>query len=111
MGRTCLSMNTMNPVTEHFIPNSFVHLSCEVFEERPAIKSTCKIFKFLQNWQSTQSCALWHQYILSFQVLVRKSDGTPLVGTLLSVCSVWSLSASPLTSLSFHYLIENCVQN
>ena len=48
-GKDICVMNNINCVTGHLIPNSFVHVSSEVFEEGPVIKCTCEIYKFLQH--------------------------------------------------------------
>ena len=46
-GKNICVMNDINSVTGHLIPNSFVHVSCEQFEEGEVIKCTCEIYKFL----------------------------------------------------------------
>ena len=48
-GKDICVMNNINCVTGHLIPNSFVHVSSEVFEEGPVIKCNCEIYKFLQH--------------------------------------------------------------
>ena len=42
-------MNDINSTSGHLIPNSFVHISCEEFEDGPIIKCNCEIYKFLRN--------------------------------------------------------------
>ena len=48
-GRNVCVMNDINVMTGHMIPNSFVHVSCEDYENGPIIKCTCHIYKFLQH--------------------------------------------------------------
>ena len=46
---TVLRKRVINSTSGHLIPNSFVHVSCEEFEEGPIIKCNCEIYKFLRN--------------------------------------------------------------
>ena len=48
-GKDICVMNDINSTSGHLIPNSFVHVSCEEFEDGPIIKCNCEIYKFLQN--------------------------------------------------------------
>ena len=48
-GKDICVMNDINSTSGHLIPNSFVHVSCEEFEEGPIIKCNCEIYKFLRN--------------------------------------------------------------
>ena len=48
-GKDICVMNDINSTSGHLIPNSFVHVSCEEFEDGPVIKCNCEIYKFLQN--------------------------------------------------------------
>ena len=43
-------MNNINSTSGQIIPNSFVHVSCEEFEEGSIIKCNCEIYKFLRNF-------------------------------------------------------------
>lgn len=47
-GKDICVMNDINPTNGHLTPNSFVHVSCEVFEEGIVIKCNCEIYNFLQ---------------------------------------------------------------
>ena len=47
-------MNDINSITEHLLPISFVHISCEMFKSGPVIKCTYKIYKFLQHFVNEQ---------------------------------------------------------
>ena len=48
-GKDICVMNDINSTSGHLIPNSFVHVSCEEFEEGTVIKCNCEIYKFLRN--------------------------------------------------------------
>ena len=48
-GKDICVMNDINSTSGHLTPNSFVHVSCEEFEEGPVIKCNCEIYKFLRN--------------------------------------------------------------
>ena len=53
-GKDICVMNDVNSITGHLLPNSFVHVSCEMFESGPVIKCTCEIYKFLQHFANEQ---------------------------------------------------------
>ena len=48
-GKDICVMNDINSKSGHLILNSFVHVSCEEFEDGPIIKCNCEIYKFLRN--------------------------------------------------------------
>ena len=48
-GKDICVMNDINSASGHLIPNSFVHVSSEEFEDGPIIKCNCEIYKFLRN--------------------------------------------------------------
>ena len=53
-GKDICVMNDINSINGHLLPNSFVHVSCEMFESGPVIKCTCEIYKFLQHFANEQ---------------------------------------------------------
>ena len=60
MGRNVCVMNEYT-LQGHLIPNSFVHISAEIFDEtRPVIRCTCEVYNFLQNIDPDENLELSH---------------------------------------------------
>ena len=60
MGRNVCVMNEYT-LQGHLIPNSFVHISAEIFDEtRPVIRCTCEVYNFLQNIEPDDNLELSH---------------------------------------------------
>ena len=51
-GKDICVMNDINSTSGHLIPNCFVHVSCEEFEEGPIIKCKCENLQIPEEFSS-----------------------------------------------------------